>query len=96
MKNEQNKMIANPKPFKLQSEPHLSKQNGENQNPGNVELGRKAPLRPGVSRLPVLAKSLHLQTPSDFSQFHLKWEEKPLAVGFLILSVILYLDVFLM
>ncbi|KAM9350956.1 uncharacterized protein troap, partial [Symphorus nematophorus] len=42
-------------------------------------MGRKAPVRPGVSRLPVLAKSLHLQTPSDFSQSHCTWEEKPLA-----------------
>ncbi|XP_074498630.1 uncharacterized protein troap [Sebastes fasciatus] len=78
-KNEHNKMPAHPKPSKLLSVPHLSNQNIENRDPGSSELGRKAPVRPGVSRLPVLAKSLRLQTPSDFSQSHCRWEEKPLA-----------------
>lgn len=80
-KNEQNKMPAHPKPSKLLSAPHLSKQNIENQVPGPSEIGGKAPVRPGVSRLPVLARSLHLPTPSDFSQSHSRWEAKPLAVG---------------
>ncbi|KAL7398265.1 hypothetical protein ABVT39_007019 [Epinephelus coioides] len=78
-KNEHNKMPPHPKPSKLLSAPPLSNQNIENQDPGNSEMGRKAPVRPGMSRLPVLAKSLHLQTPSDFSQSHCRWEEKPLA-----------------
>lgn len=80
MKNIQNKIPANPKSSKPLSAPHHSYQN-ENKNPGNSEMGRKAPVRPGVSRLPVLAKSLRLQTPSDFSQSHCKWEEKPLVVS---------------
>ncbi|KAI3357397.1 hypothetical protein L3Q82_015830 [Scortum barcoo] len=79
MKNEQNKMPAHPKPSKLLSAPHLSNNDTENQDPGHSETGKKVPVRPGVSRLPVLAKSLHLQTPSDFSQSHCRWEEKPLA-----------------
>ncbi|XP_031140246.1 uncharacterized protein LOC116039541 isoform X1 [Sander lucioperca] len=78
-KNEHNKMPADPKPCKGLSAPHLSNQNIENQDPGNSETGRKAPVRPGVSRLPVLAKSLCLPTPSDFSKSHCRWEEKPLA-----------------
>lgn len=85
-KNEHNKMPAHPKPSKLLSIPHLSNQNIENRDPGSSELGRKAPVRPGVSRLPVLAKSLRLQTPSDFSQSHCRWEEKPLAVSASFLS----------
>ncbi|XP_040007651.1 uncharacterized protein LOC120803346 isoform X2 [Xiphias gladius] len=79
MKNEHNKMPAVPKPSKLLSAQHLSKQDSENKDPGSSEMGRKAPVRPGVSRLPVLAKSLRLQTPSDFSQTHCRWEEKSLA-----------------
>ncbi|XP_022597546.1 uncharacterized protein LOC111219212 [Seriola dumerili] len=79
MKNEHNKMPADSKPSKLVSTSHLSKQESENKDPGISEIGRKAPVRPGVSRLPVLAKSLHLQTPSSFSQSHCRWEEKPLA-----------------
>ncbi|KAM6929447.1 uncharacterized protein troap isoform 2-T2 [Lycodopsis pacificus] len=77
--NGHNKVPAHPKPSKLLSAPHLSNKNIENQDPGISEIGRKAPVRPGVSRLPVLAKSLRLQTPSDFSQTHCRWEEKPLA-----------------
>ncbi|XP_051281743.1 uncharacterized protein troap isoform X1 [Dicentrarchus labrax] len=79
MKNEHNKMPAHPKPSKLLSAPHPPNQDIENKNPGNSEIDKKAPVRAGVSRLPVLAKSLRLQTPSDFSQSHSRWEEKPLA-----------------
>nr|XP_046253694.1 uncharacterized protein LOC124063759 isoform X4 [Scatophagus argus] len=79
MKNEHNKMPVHPKASKLLSAPHLSNHDNENKNPGSSEMGRKAPVRPGVSRLPVLAKSLSLQTPSDFGQTHRRWEEKPLA-----------------
>ncbi|XP_070696215.1 nucleolar and coiled-body phosphoprotein 1 [Pempheris klunzingeri] len=79
VKNEHNKMPAHPKSTKLLSAPHLPIQDAENQDPGNSDTGRKAPVRPGVSRLPVLAKSLRLQTPSDFTQSHCRWEEKPLA-----------------
>uniref|UniRef100_UPI0037E8D6AE uncharacterized protein troap n=1 Tax=Semicossyphus pulcher TaxID=241346 RepID=UPI0037E8D6AE len=79
MKNEHNKMPAQLKASKLQSALKLPDQNIENQDPGSSQMGRKAPVRPGISRLPVLAKSLHLQTPSDFSQSHCRWEEKPLA-----------------
>ncbi|KAA8591126.1 hypothetical protein FQN60_002069 [Etheostoma spectabile] len=78
-KNDYNKMPAHPKPSEGLSAPHLSNQNIENQEPGNSELGRKAPVRPGVSRLPVLAKSLCLPTSSDFTKSHYRWEEKPLA-----------------
>ena len=74
-------MPAHPKSSKPLCAPHLSKQDIENKDPGNLEMGKKAPVRPGVSRLPVLAKSLPLQTPSDFSQSHCTWEEKPLAVS---------------
>ncbi|XP_031701173.1 uncharacterized protein troap [Anarrhichthys ocellatus] len=78
-KNGHNKVPAHPKPSKPLSAPHLSNKNIENQDPGISEIGRKAPVRLGVSRLPVLAKSLRLQTPSDFIQTHCRWEEKPLA-----------------
>ncbi|XP_040913930.1 uncharacterized protein LOC121194866 isoform X3 [Toxotes jaculatrix] len=79
MKNEHNKMPVDTKASKLVSSPHLSKKDSENKDPGSSEMGRKAAVRPGVSRLPVLAKSLRLQTPCDFSQSHCRWEEKPLA-----------------
>uniref|UniRef100_A0A3Q1J535 Uncharacterized protein n=1 Tax=Anabas testudineus TaxID=64144 RepID=A0A3Q1J535_ANATE len=79
LKREAETRESNPKPFKLQSAPHPSKKDSENQDPRVSEIGKKTSLRPGVSRLPVLAKSLHLQTPSDFSQSHCRWEEKPLA-----------------
>ncbi|XP_060913587.1 uncharacterized protein troap isoform X1 [Labrus mixtus] len=78
-KKEHNKMQVHPRPSKLQSTRHLSDENIENQDPGNSPMGKKAPVRPGVSRLPVLAKSLRLQTPVDFGQSHSRWEEKPLA-----------------
>ncbi|CAI5647403.1 unnamed protein product [Oreochromis niloticus] len=79
MKNEQNKKVADPKPSKPMSASHLSNKDIENKDPVSSAIGKKAPLRAGISRLPVLAKSLHLQTPSDFSQSHCRWEEKPLA-----------------
>ncbi|XP_055366269.1 uncharacterized protein troap isoform X2 [Betta splendens] len=79
MKNEHNKMTTEPKAFRLQPAPDLPNQDSENQDPGNSKMVIKAPQRPGVSRLPVLAKSLHLQTPSNFSQSHCRWEDKPLA-----------------
>ncbi|XP_037833119.1 uncharacterized protein LOC108244564 isoform X2 [Kryptolebias marmoratus] len=44
-----------------------------------AECVQKPPLQPGISRLPVLAKTLRLQTSSEFKQSHIKWEEKPLA-----------------
>uniref|UniRef100_A0A668W1Y8 Uncharacterized protein n=1 Tax=Oreochromis aureus TaxID=47969 RepID=A0A668W1Y8_OREAU len=75
----QNKIRTDPKPSKPMSASHLSNKDIENKDPGSSAIGKKAPLRAGISRLPVLAKSLHLQTPSDFSQSHCKWEEKPLA-----------------
>uniref|UniRef100_A0A8C2ZS51 Uncharacterized protein n=1 Tax=Cyclopterus lumpus TaxID=8103 RepID=A0A8C2ZS51_CYCLU len=77
--NEHNKIPAHPKPSKQFSTPHLSNQNIEIQDPGISETGRKAPVQPGVSRLPVLARSLRFQTPSDFSQSHCRWEEKLLS-----------------
>ncbi|KAF3860382.1 hypothetical protein F7725_000637 [Dissostichus mawsoni] len=78
-KNENNKMPAHPKPSKLLSAHHLSNHNIENQDPVKSELGRRAALGPGISRLPVLAKSLHLQSTSDFGLSNYKWEDKPLA-----------------
>ncbi|XP_034028201.1 uncharacterized protein LOC117512296 [Thalassophryne amazonica] len=76
--NDYNKMPTDTKPSKQESGPNLTSHNVENLDPKSSEVVRKAPVRPGMSRLPVLAKSLHLQTPSDFSQSHCRWEEKPL------------------
>uniref|UniRef100_A0A667ZYF3 Uncharacterized LOC115362528 n=1 Tax=Myripristis murdjan TaxID=586833 RepID=A0A667ZYF3_9TELE len=78
-KNEHNKMPVDLKPSKHVPVPHFSKRDVENQHPGSLETVQKAPVRAGVSRLPVLAKSFHLQTPSDFTHSHKRWEEKPLA-----------------
>ena len=86
MKNEHNKMPADPKLSKPVSASHLSKQDSENKDPGSSEKGTKTPVRPGVSRLPVLAKSISLQTPCDFNQSHCRWEEKSLAVSASFLS----------
>ncbi|KAM4737400.1 uncharacterized protein troap isoform 1-T3 [Anableps anableps] len=77
MKNEHNAKRVEPKLSEVMSSLHLSKKDVENKDPG--EPGRKPPLQPGGSRLPVLAKSLKLQTPSEFKQTHKKWEEKPLS-----------------
>lgn len=80
LRNVQNKMPVQPTSVKPSSAPHHSKRN-ENRDPANSETGKKAPVRPGVSRLPVPVKNLRLQTPSEFSQSHCKWEEKPLTVS---------------
>ncbi|XP_034151736.1 uncharacterized protein troap [Esox lucius] len=86
-----NRMTADPKPgsknpsvpSRHQSVPcgQNSRQGSENQDPtagpDNVQkpLGTVKP----ISRLPVLAKSLQLQTPSDFTQSHMRWEQNSLA-----------------
>lgn len=67
-------------PKSPKSATHHSNQD-ENKDPQKSAAGKKAPVQLGVSRLPVLAKSLHLPTPSSFSLSHFKWEEKPLAVS---------------
>lgn len=77
LKNVQNKMPMQTVSVKPS---HLSKQN-ENKDPANTETVKKASLLPRVSRLPVPVKNLRLQTPSDFTQSHCKWEEKPLTVS---------------
>lgn len=74
MKNELNTMPANPMASKQRPVPHLHKNNSENQDPESPK-NQKTPARPGLSRLPVLAKSLHLHVPSDFMQSHKRWEE---------------------
>ncbi|XP_047230844.1 uncharacterized protein LOC124873809 isoform X2 [Girardinichthys multiradiatus] len=76
MKNDYNIKQAEPKLSKVMSSLHLSNKAGENKDP--AESGRKPPLQPSGSRLPVLAKSLKLQASSEFKHCH-KWEEKPLA-----------------
>lgn len=78
MKNEQ---CNSNHPKSPKSAPHYSNQD-ENKDPQKSTVGKKASVRQGVSRLPVLAKSLHLPSPSSFSLSHCKWEEKPLAVSF--------------
>lgn len=77
MKNEHKKLPVEPKTSKFVSASDLSSEDGENKDPKT----KKAPGRPGVSRLPVLAKTVCLQTPSNFSQTHCKWEDKSLAVS---------------
>ncbi|KAK6303188.1 hypothetical protein J4Q44_G00256420 [Coregonus suidteri] len=88
-----NRMTADPKPgSKHPSVPHpskhtpvphghRSKRGTENKDPAAAsDNDPKPPVRPlGISRLPVLAKSLPLQTPSDFTQSHKRWEENSLA-----------------
>nr|XP_046222147.1 uncharacterized protein LOC124046135 isoform X2 [Oncorhynchus gorbuscha] len=72
-----------PHPGKHPSVPHghHSKRGTENKVPAATsDKDPKPPVRPlGISRLPVLAKSLPLQTPSDFTQSHKRWEENSLA-----------------
>lgn len=75
MKNEYNKKQPDPKPLNPTPAPHLSKKDIENKAP------KEGSFRACVSRIPVMAKSLRLQTPSEFSQSHCRWEEKPLAVS---------------
>ncbi|MED6289520.1 hypothetical protein CHARACLAT_003683 [Characodon lateralis] len=77
MKNDHNVKQAETKLSKVMSSLHLSNKAGENKDP--AESGRKPPLQPSGSRLPVLAKSLKLQASSEFKHCHNKWEEKPLA-----------------
>lgn len=86
MKNEQ---TNGNHPKSPKSATHYSKQD-ENQDPQKSAAGKKAPMHQGVSRLPVLAKSLHLPSHSNFSLSHCKWEEKPLAVSFSFFSTLKY------
>lgn len=79
MKSEHNIQQPEPKLSEVMSSLHLSKKGAENKDP--IEAGRKPPLQPGGSRLPVLAKSLKLQVPPVFKESHSKWEEKLLAVS---------------
>lgn len=79
--HELNKMTADPKASNYLSVPHTSKRGVENQDPTSPHNVQKALRRLGISRLPVLAKSLHLQTPSDFTQSHKRWEENSLVVS---------------
>ncbi|KAK7878504.1 hypothetical protein WMY93_030340 [Mugilogobius chulae] len=72
--SEHSKMPADPKLSKALSL-HSLQHNLQNQEPGK-SAGQ---VRLAVSRLPVLAKSLHLQTPNEFTQSHSKWENKPLS-----------------
>lgn len=74
----QNKITVDTKSIKalsLKSVQH----NLENQDPESSGQVRPPHVRPGVSRLPVLAKSLYSQTLNEFTDSHSKWEEKPLA-----------------
>uniref|UniRef100_A0A4W5PCM1 Uncharacterized protein n=1 Tax=Hucho hucho TaxID=62062 RepID=A0A4W5PCM1_9TELE len=72
-----------PHPSKHPSVPHghPSKLGSENKDPAEAsDNGPKLTVRPlGISRLPVLAKSLPLQTLSDFTLSHKRWEENSLA-----------------
>uniref|UniRef100_A0A8C6TZW1 Uncharacterized protein n=1 Tax=Neogobius melanostomus TaxID=47308 RepID=A0A8C6TZW1_9GOBI len=77
-KGEQNKLTIGSKSSKALSL-HPLLLNLENQDPGSSGQVRPPHERPGVSRLPVLAKSLHLQNSNEFNVAHSKWEEKPLA-----------------
>uniref|UniRef100_A0A3P9KLR4 Uncharacterized LOC101162837 n=1 Tax=Oryzias latipes TaxID=8090 RepID=A0A3P9KLR4_ORYLA len=77
VKNEHNKRQVDLKLNKPLAPSHLLNKDTENKDPS--ESGQKAPLQAGISKLPVLAKSLRLQMPSHFKQSHHRWEEKPLA-----------------
>uniref|UniRef100_A0A8C7ZHR8 Uncharacterized protein n=1 Tax=Oryzias sinensis TaxID=183150 RepID=A0A8C7ZHR8_9TELE len=77
VKNEHNKRQVDQKLNKPLAPSHLLNKDTENKDPS--ESGQKAPLQTGISKLPVLAKSLRLQMPSHFKQSHHRWEEKPLA-----------------
>lgn len=69
-------MTTEKKSSKVLSTLHQSQRNIENQDPGS---SGPVHVRQCVSRLPVLAKTLHLPTSTDFILSHCKWEEKPLA-----------------
>nr|XP_015823264.2 uncharacterized protein troap [Nothobranchius furzeri]XP_015823265.2 uncharacterized protein troap [Nothobranchius furzeri] len=73
--NEQNKTRADAKLFKDIPTTHLSSKDCENKDPAGCV--RKPFMQPAVSRIPVLAKSLSLQTSSEFK--HMQWESKTLA-----------------
>ncbi|XP_023812328.1 uncharacterized protein LOC101162837 isoform X3 [Oryzias latipes] len=77
VKNEHNKRQVDQKLNKPLAPSHLLNKDTENKDPS--ESGQKAPVQAGISKLPVLAKSLRLQMPSHFKQSHHRWEEKPLA-----------------
>nr|XP_046200598.1 uncharacterized protein LOC124032326 isoform X2 [Oncorhynchus gorbuscha] len=79
-----NRITADPKPgSKHPSVPHghPSKPGPENKDPAAAsDNGPKLMIRSlGISRLPVLAKSLPLKTPSDFTRSHKRWEDNALA-----------------
>uniref|UniRef100_A0A1A8JGX8 Uncharacterized protein n=1 Tax=Nothobranchius kuhntae TaxID=321403 RepID=A0A1A8JGX8_NOTKU len=73
--NEQNKTRADAKLFKDIPTTRLSSKDCENKDPAGCV--RKPFMQPAVSRIPVLAKSLSLQTSSEFK--HMQWESKTLA-----------------
>ncbi|XP_071022134.1 uncharacterized protein [Oncorhynchus clarkii lewisi] len=77
------KHLSVPHPSKHPSVPHghPSKLGPENKDPAAAsDNGPKLTIRPlGISRLPVLAKSLPLKTPSDFTRSHKRWEDNSLA-----------------
>ncbi|XP_036844709.1 uncharacterized protein LOC110532740 isoform X4 [Oncorhynchus mykiss] len=77
------KHLSVPHPSKHPSVPHghPSKPGPENKDPAAAsDDGPKLTIRPlGISRLPVLAKSLPLKTPSDFTRSHKRWEDNSLA-----------------
>ncbi|XP_024232117.1 uncharacterized protein LOC112216381 isoform X4 [Oncorhynchus tshawytscha] len=76
------KHLSVPLPSKHPSVPHghPSKLGPENKDPvAASDNGPKLTIRPlGISRLPVLAKSLPLKTPSDFTRSHKRWEDNSL------------------
>ncbi|XP_055022040.1 uncharacterized protein troap isoform X2 [Boleophthalmus pectinirostris] len=76
--NEQNKVAAEPK-FSKSLPMHSLQHNLEDQGLGRSGQVRPPHPRPTGSRLPVLAKSLHLQIPNEFAQSHCKWDAKPLS-----------------
>ncbi|XP_020362577.1 mucin-12 isoform X2 [Oncorhynchus kisutch] len=77
------KHLSVPHPSKHPSVPHghPSKPGPENKDPAAAsDNGPKLMIRLlGISRLPVLAKSLPLKTPSDFTWSHKRWEDNSLA-----------------
>ncbi|KAK0132449.1 hypothetical protein N1851_032678 [Merluccius polli] len=78
LKNEENRIPGDPRSKSL-AVPQFFKEDVENKNPGSTGKSQKASIRSGSSRLPVLAKSLNLQTSKEFAQSHKIWEDKPLA-----------------
>lgn len=76
LKSEQNK-ISDSKTSKVSL--HPVRHNLENRDPLKTVKVHPPHIQIGVSRLPVLAKSLQLQTPNEFTRSHSKYEEKPFA-----------------